>query len=69
MSITFMAKYDQREGNSCHIHFSLPTSDDPLFDRDRAVFESFLAGQLAGLRELTLLLAPNINSYKRYAAG
>ena len=23
MSITFMAKYDEREGNSCHIHFSL----------------------------------------------
>jgi glutamine synthetase len=32
------------------------------------VFESFLAGQLACLREMTLLLAPNINSYKRYAA-
>ena len=23
MSITFMAKYNEREGNSCHIHFSL----------------------------------------------
>ena len=69
MSITFMAKYNQREGNSCHIHFSLLDGDDPLFARDRAVFESFLAGQLAGLRELTLLLAPNVNSYKRYAAG
>jgi glutamine synthetase len=32
------------------------------------LFESFLAGQLACLRELTLLLAPNVNSYKRYAA-
>ncbi len=30
---------------------------------------SFLAGQLACLREMTLLLAPNINSYKRYAAA
>ena len=40
-----------------------------LFARDRAVFDSFLAGQLACLRELTLLLAPNINSYKRYAEG
>jgi glutamine synthetase len=69
MSITFMAKYNQREGSSCHIHFSLQDSEGPLFHRDRAVFESFLAGQLAGLRELTLLLAPNINSYKRYAAG
>ena len=31
--------------------------------------EQFLAGQLACLRELTLFLAPNVNSYKRYAAG
>jgi glutamine synthetase len=29
----------------------------------------FLAGQLACLRELTLFLAPNINSYKRFALG
>ena len=35
----------------------------------RAVFDRFLAGQLACLRELTLLLAPNVNSYKRFAAG
>ncbi|MGH3214760.1 MAG: hypothetical protein ACRDL9_09310, partial [Trebonia sp.] len=28
---------------------------------------SMVAGLLAGLRELTLLLAPTINSYKRYA--
>ena len=69
MSITFMAKYDQREGNSCHIHFSLADEEGPLFHRDRPLFESFLAGQLAGLRELTLLLAPNVNSYKRFAAA
>ena len=30
---------------------------------------SMVAGMLAGLRELTLLFAPTINSYKRYAAG
>jgi glutamine synthetase len=69
MAITFMAKYDAREGNSCHIHFSLADADGPVFARDSAVFEAFLAGQLACLRELTLLLAPNINSYKRYAAA
>ncbi|HTA35716.1 MAG TPA: glutamine synthetase family protein [Solirubrobacteraceae bacterium] len=69
MSVTFMAKYDEREGNSCHIHFSLADQDGPLFERDRALFESFLAGQLLALRELTLLLAPNVNSYKRYAAA
>jgi glutamine synthetase len=69
MAITFMAKWDEREGNSCHIHFSLADAHGPLFARDRALFDAFLAGQLACLRELTLLLAPNVNSYKRYAAG
>jgi glutamine synthetase len=69
MAITFMAKYDEREGNSCHIHFSLADSEGPLFARDESLFHSFLAGQLACLRETTLLLAPHINSYKRYAAA
>ncbi len=68
-AITFMAKLDEREGNSCHIHFSLADADGPLFARDDGVFKSFLAGQLACLREMTLLLAPHINSYKRFAAG
>ncbi len=69
MSISFMAKFNEREGSSCHIHFSLFDSEGPLFHRDKATFESFLAGQLAALRELTLFLAPNINSYKRFAQG
>jgi glutamine synthetase len=70
MAITFMAKYDEREGNSCHIHLSLRRDGGgPLFADDPVLFERFLAGQLAGLRELTLLLAPNINSYKRFAVG
>src|SRR5579875_137864 len=73
MAISFMAKYDAREGSSCHIHFSLGDASDPdhgsVFARDRDTFEAFLAGQLYGLRELTLLLAPNVNSYKRFAAG
>jgi len=72
VAITFMAKYDEREGSSCHIHFSLAdlstSPPTPLFARDEAMFHSFLAGQLACLREMTLLLAPHINSYKRYAA-
>jgi glutamine synthetase len=71
MAISFMAKYDEREGNSCHIHFSLTEGEDgrPVFARDDATFQAFLAGQLLGLRELTLMLAPNVNSYKRFAAG
>jgi glutamine synthetase len=69
MSISYMAKFNEREGSSCHIHFSLADEAGAMFDRDRTVFESFLAGQLAALRELALLLAPNVNSYKRYAEG
>jgi glutamine synthetase len=73
MAISFMAKFDEREGSSCHIHFSLSDDSDAahpmVFASDSALFDSFLAGQLACLRELTLLLAPNVNSYKRYAAG
>jgi glutamine synthetase len=71
MALSFIAKFDQREGSSCHIHFSLADDSDPptpLFAREEALFSSFLAGQLACLRELTLLLAPNVNSYKRYAS-
>jgi glutamine synthetase len=33
------------------------------------MFEHFVAGQLAGMRELTLFYAPNINSYKRFVEG
>ncbi len=71
MAISYMAKFDEREGSSCHIHFSLAEADGggPVFARDEEVFHAFLAGQLACLRELTLLLAPNVNSYKRYAEG
>jgi glutamine synthetase len=74
-ALTFMAKYNEREGNSCHIHLSLRTADgDPVFAGDSEhgtspVFDQFLAGQLAGLRELSYFFAPNINSYKRYQAG
>jgi glutamine synthetase len=67
LSVTFMAKWDEREGNSCHLHLSLADAEGPLFARDEQVFESFIAGQLACMRELTLLFAPNVNSYKRYA--
>jgi glutamine synthetase len=74
-SLTFMAKYNEREGNSCHIHLSLRDFENrPIFAGDREhgmspVFEQFLAGQLKYGRELSLLLAPNINSYKRFVDG
>ncbi|MGN6609894.1 MAG: glutamine synthetase family protein [Jatrophihabitans sp.] len=71
-SLTFMAKYNEREGNSCHIHLSLRTpTGDPVFAGDgpggvSPVYEHFVAGQLAALRELSYFFAPNINSYKRF---
>jgi glutamine synthetase len=70
-AITFMAKWDEREGNSCHLHLSLADAKtaENVFASDDALFERFLAGAIAGLKELTLLLAPNVNSYKRFAAG
>jgi glutamine synthetase len=69
MAITYMAKYDEREGNSCHIHLSLRGTDGAIvFDQEEGLFDRFVAGILAGLRDLTLFLAPNVNSYKRYSA-
>jgi glutamine synthetase len=74
-SLTFMAKYNEREGNSCHIHISLRGTDgSPVLAGDgpngfSPLMERFLAGQLSTLRELTYFFAPNINSYKRFVAG
>jgi glutamine synthetase len=69
-AITFMAKFNEREGNSCHIHLSLAGDDGAnLFGDDQSLFDRFVAGQLAALRELTLLFAPHVNSYKRFAVG
>ena len=70
MAITFMAKFDEREGNSCHIHFSLADDDGAALRRatERCSTRSSPASSPC-LRELTLLLAPNINSYKRYRGG
>ena len=74
-SLSFMAKYDEREGNSCHIHFSLRGKNgEPVFAGDRehgfsVLMEQFLAGQIACMEELTYFFAPNINSYKRYVDG
>ncbi len=74
MALTFMAKYDAREGNSCHVHVSLRGEDGNAFTGDgergwSPLFEHFLAGQQRYLRELTYLFAPNVNSYKRFAEG
>ena len=76
MALTFMAKYNEREGNSCHIHLSFRGTDGSMVMTDHddpnglsAAGKGFIAGQLAHTRELTLLYAPQINSYKRYVPG
>jgi glutamine synthetase len=74
-ALTFMPKYDVAEGSSCHLHVSLrapggaavlagdgPYGESPLLRR-------MLAGQLACLRELTLLFAPTVNAFKRLRPG
>ncbi|WKV81026.1 glutamine synthetase [Streptomyces sp. SNU607] len=74
VALTFMAKFNEREGNSCHIHLSLQDTDgrSVMAGEDGAmspVMRHFLAGQLAALRDFSLLYAPNINSYKRFQPG
>ncbi|WP_030706119.1 glutamine synthetase family protein [Streptomyces sp. NRRL F-2580] len=75
VSLTFMAKFDEREGNSCHIHLSLADADGRNAMAGDGpggmspVMRHFLAGQLAALRDFSLLYAPNINSYKRFRPG
>lgn len=76
-SVTFMAKYDHRRaGSSAHVHQSLWTLDGkPAFadDADKhgmsQTMKHYLAGQLAHAREITLFLAPYVNSYKRFCIG
>jgi len=81
-SLTFMAKFDHRlAGSSLHVHSSLwrndgtpafgeagpPLDGTPVTAPD--LFRFWLGGQLAHAHELALLLAPTVNSYKRYQAG
>ena len=76
-ALTFMAKPNQKEGNSSHIHLSFRGLKDEMVmadDKDKEhgmsdIGRQFVAGQIKHLRELSLLFAPNINSYKRYVPG
>lgn len=75
-AITFMAKVNEREGSSCHTHLSIRGIDGSLTMASEAnpgelskFGSSFIAGQLAHMREMSLLMAPNINSYKRFVEG
>ena len=76
-ALTFMAKPNEKEGNSSHIHLSFRGLDGSMVMADEKdkeqgmsdVGRQFVAGQIAHLREMTLLFAPNINSYKRFVPG
>ncbi|GAA1979016.1 glutamine synthetase family protein [Microbacterium pumilum] len=74
-ALTFMAKFNEREGNSCHIHLSVRGDSGAAVMAGEGehgfspLMEHWIAGILATLREFTLLYAPTINSYKRYAKG
>ena len=76
-SATFMAKYDHRKaGSSSHCHQSLWTKDGkPAFhdNKDKhgmsQLMKHYIAGQLAYAREMTVFLAPYVNSYKRFTVG
>ena len=77
-AVTFMAKWrEDLAGNSCHIHLSLwdalgkeNCSFAPGQPHGLSVqMQQFIAGLLRHARELCYLLAPNINSYKRFQAG
>jgi glutamine synthetase len=76
-SVTFMAKYDHRKaGSSSHCHQSLWTLDGkPAFADPKgphgmsALMQHYVAGQLAYAREMTVFLAPYVNSYKRFTVG
>jgi glutamine synthetase len=73
VSATFMAKPSEKDiGSSCHIHSSLvDASGTSVFVNghdETDVFRHYLGGLRGRIRELALLIAPTVNSYKRYAA-
>ncbi len=77
-SVTFMAKWNHDlAGSSCHVHQSLWDRErrrNLFFDPDgphgmSELMRHYVAGLLAHARELTLFLAPQINSYKRFQAS
>jgi glutamine synthetase len=76
-AVSFMAKWRHTAaGSSCHLHQSLQSMDGtPVFFDPEAPFgmsatmRSWLAGLLKYADDITLFLAPYVNSYKRFAAG
>jgi glutamine synthetase len=76
MAVTFMAKPDASwTGSSGHVHCSLTsleTGENLFSNSDGSMSDLmrwFLGGLLEGTHALSLLTAPNINSYKRFASS
>lgn len=76
LTATFMAKWNASlPGCSGHLHQSLWKGNQNAFADPKAkrgisrVMEQFLAGQLALMNELTAVVSPTVNSYKRYVPG
>jgi glutamine synthetase len=75
-AVTFMAKWNHSlPGSSGHLHQSLWKGDKNVFFDAAAphhlssVARHYLGGQIALMPELTALVSPTINSYKRYVPG
>lgn len=78
ISATFMAKWAIDDiGSSFHVHSSLWSADgsQPLTWEEGRPYHlsepasNYVAGLMAGAREMTLMCAPNVNSYKRFQSG
>lgn len=74
VSVTFMAKWNAAlPGSSGHLHQSLWKDGQNAFVASgkgmSKLMQSYLAGQIALMPELTALVSPTINSYKRYVPG
>jgi glutamine synthetase len=74
VSVTFMAKWSASlPGSSGHLHQSLWQDGANAFMDAKGgmskVMQQYLAGQIALMPELTAMVSPTINSYKRYVPG
>jgi glutamine synthetase len=75
LSLTFMAKYDEKQaGSSCHLHLNLTQNSENAFCgtedfgefQASDIFRWFLGGWIAHTPEVMPFYAPTVNAYKRY---
>jgi glutamine synthetase len=78
VAATFMAKYTMAEaGSSCHVHSSMWGEDGTeslMWDANGThhmseTFNHYLGGLMGTAREMSVMFAPFVNSYKRYQLG